>query len=43
MHLAVLISITFYIIAASVSLCGAYFVFNPRPLEIIKLPDRNGD
>ncbi|MGJ1195154.1 lysylphosphatidylglycerol synthase transmembrane domain-containing protein [Sphingobacterium spiritivorum] len=37
-HLAVLISLLFYIISALVSVSGAYYVFNPKGLGEEKLP-----
>ncbi|SEM41038.1 hypothetical protein SAMN05216436_104122 [bacterium A37T11] len=37
-HLAVLISLTFYLISAMLSFCGSYFIFNPRALGEEKLP-----
>lgn len=37
-HLAVLISLLFYVISALLSLGGTYFIFNPRSLNELELP-----
>lgn len=37
-HLAVLISLVFYMISALVALSGIYYIFNPKPLGAEKLP-----
>jgi len=37
-HLAVLISLLFYIISALVAVTGAYYIFNPKALGEDKLP-----
>ncbi len=40
-HLAVLISLLFYLIALLVALCGAYFIFKPQELGEPHLPDQD--
>ncbi len=37
-HLAVLISLLFYVISALLSLAGTYFIFKPHALEELRLP-----
>lgn len=37
-HLALLISVLFYLISALLALLGAYFIFNPRKLGVDQLP-----
>jgi uncharacterized membrane protein YbhN (UPF0104 family) len=42
-HLAVLISLLFYFISALLSASGTYFIFRPKSLNELKLPDPEKD
>lgn len=42
-HLAVLISLLFYVISALLSLGGTYFIFDPRSLNELELPNAQDD